>query len=175
MLTQLLDHLGVGRKNAHGAIGLVSDHAMGIDTEVVIDGGQHVAEMNGSVDGGCPELVGRPDHLTDLHAATSENRRVDSCPVIAPGILVDLGRAAELTPDHHGDVAIKPAGVDVLNQCRDSLVKEWKMLAQVREVAAMGIPESIPQRHTAHPGLGQASGNQKLVIPHRRTITQVAR
>src|SRR4051812_18699628 len=95
--------------------------------------------------------------------------------MVTTGLFVDLGRSAELTPDDHGDVAIKTAGVNVFDQRGDSLVKERQVLTQMREITTVGVPETIAQRDAASACLDQPPSDQELIVPHRRAVTQVPR
>ncbi len=126
--------------------GLVADEGVGVDAQVVVDGGQDVLVVDRPAGGRAAQLVGRADHLADLHAAAEEQGRVDPGPVVAAGVLVDLGRAAELAPDDHGDVAVEAAVVDVLDQGRDPLVEQRQVLAEPVEVVAVRVPEADRRR-----------------------------
>ena len=159
----------------NGPVGLVPDEGVGVDAQVVVDGGQDVVVVDRSAGGRAAELVGRADDLADLHAAAGEQGRVDPRPVVAAGVLVDLGRAAELAPDDHRDVPVQTAGVDVLDQGGDPLVEERQMLAELAEVAAVRVPEAVGDRDAPRPGLDQPAGDQELVVPHRGAVAQVSR
>src|SRR3982750_2889596 len=120
-----------------GSASLVRDERVGVDAQVVVGGGQGVLIVYWPAGGRAAQLIGRADDLADVHATAEEERRVDPGPVVAAGGLVDLGGAAELTPDNYGHVAVQPADVDVLDQGGDSLVEEGQIAAEPREVAAV--------------------------------------
>ena len=125
-----------------GRSALSLDEGVGVDAQVVVDGGQDVLVMDRPAGGRAAQLVGRADHLADLHPAAEEQGRVDAGPVVAAGVLVDLGRAAELAPDDHGDVAVEPADVDVLDQRRDPLIEQRQMLAEPGRSCRRACPRS---------------------------------
>ncbi len=84
--------------------------------------------------------------------------------MVAACVLVDLGGAAELAPDHHGDVALESAAVNVVDQRRDTLVEHRQVLAEPVEVAPVRIPESVRDCDATRPGLNQAAGDQELLV-----------
>ena|GEM_PF-5065469 len=95
--------------------------------------------------------------------------------MITASLLVDLGGPAKLAPDDHGNIVIQTPGVDVLDQRRDTLVKQRQVLTKVSKIAAGRIPETVPERDTSHPGFNQPPGDQKLIVLNGRAISQVAR
>ncbi len=119
-----MDRFGGPGEDGDRPVSLVLDEGVGIDAEVVVNGGQDVLIGDRPAGGRAAELVGRADDLANLHAAAEQEGRVDPGPVVAAAVLVDLGRAAEFAPDDHGDVAVEPAEVDVLDQRRDAPVEQ---------------------------------------------------
>ena len=67
--------------------------------------------------------VGRADHLADLHAAAGQQGAVDPGPVVTPGLLVDLRRAAEFAPHEQRRRLVQAAHGQVFDQRRDAGVK----------------------------------------------------
>src|SRR5437016_262235 len=86
-----------------------------IQAQVVIDGGENLAEGDGPVGGIFAQVIGGADGLAAAHAAAGEESAADLRPVIAAGTTVDTRCAAELAPDHHSHIVQHAALVQVFN------------------------------------------------------------
>ena len=94
---------------------------VGVDAQVVVERGEHLAERHRPVDRFAAQAVGRADHLPGPHAAAGQQRAVHLRPVVAARLAVDLRRAAELAPDDHRTSSSRP------RSCRSSTkaVTHW--------------------------------------------------
>ena len=101
--------------------------------------------------GGVGQPVGRADDLAGPHAAAGEQGAGDVRPVVAAGVLVDLGRAAELAPDDDRHVLVEPARVEVVDQGRQGLIELREVRAALAEVVPVEVPAAEGQRHAADP------------------------
>ena len=90
--------------------------------------------------------------------------------MVAAGVFVDLGRAAEFAPDDHRDVFVEPAKMQVFDQGREGHVELGNAGAARPEVLAVRIPAAERDRHHPGTGLDQAAGHQEMVHAARRAI-----
>src|SRR5258708_25728792 len=97
---QFLDRLGVVVYQVLGAAGEVGEGDLGgVDPEVVVEGGEDFAELNGSGVAFAGLAIGGADDLAGLHAAAGKQGAGDTGPVVAGAILVDGARGCGLSPD----------------------------------------------------------------------------
>ena len=87
-----------------------------VDAQVVVERGEDFLEVDRAVLGLGAQAIGRADDLAGAHAAAGQQGAGDVGPVVAAGVLVDLGRAAEFAPDDDRDVLVQAAVVQVLDQ-----------------------------------------------------------
>src|SRR5438105_4406253 len=146
---------------------------MRIDAHVLVDRGQDVAIVDGTNVGVGSRVVGGGDDLASGHAAAGQQDAVHGGPVVAAGVFVDARRAAELAPDDHADVPAQAALVDVVDQGGDAAVEDRQVVAQVAEVAAVGVPETIGDGDAARARFHEAPGREELVIPERGAVSLV--
>src|SRR5262249_16390443 len=90
------------------------------------------------------------------------------------GVLVDLGSAAEFTPDNNRNVLIEATEMEVFNQRRKSHIKLGDASAAGSEILAVGVPAAKRDRHHPRPGFNQAPGHQEMVHAARWTVRLVA-
>src|SRR5262245_9074731 len=102
--TQLADGTRVFGKNRRRAVEDVAHDGVWVDAEVVVDGGEDVAEMDRVLRGVTADAVGGAEHLAGGHAAARHDAVVDRSPMVAASVAIDARRAAELTPHDHADV-----------------------------------------------------------------------
>ena len=79
---------------------------MGIDPQVVVEGGEQLAPGDRPGDRLARDLVGRPDHLPGLHPAAGQQRTVHLRPVVAADLGADLRRPPELAQGQHRAILV---------------------------------------------------------------------
>ena len=57
--------------------------------------------------------------------------------MIAAGIFIDTGCAAELTPDDDGNILVHAPLVQVGDQSGQGAVEQWQVFAELEKVAAL--------------------------------------
>src|SRR5262245_30309706 len=75
-----------------------------VDAQVLVERGEDLLEVDGTLGGFFAEAVGGADDLADAHSAAGEERAAYVRPVVAAGLFVDARSAAELAPNNHGHV-----------------------------------------------------------------------
>ena len=80
--------------------------------------------------------------------------------MIAPGVLVQLGRPAKFTHAHHERVLESAALVHVVDQRGESLIELRQLLVQVFKNLRVMVPPGIVHRHKAHARFHQSSREQ---------------
>src|SRR5262249_39665786 len=108
------------------------------------------------------------------HASASQEGEGDAGPVVAAGVLVDLGSAPELAPDDDGDVLVEAAGVEVLDEGGEGAVELGDALGIGAEVIAVGVPAPEGDGDAGRSGLNEASGHEEVVHAAGGAVVLVA-
>ena len=82
----------------------IVDFRMGCISQQVEDGGNEVTGTDYSVNGESSLLVGLANNASTSDPATGQGNRKGRAPMVASGILVDLGRSSKFPPCHHGHI-----------------------------------------------------------------------
>ena len=135
---------------------------MRIDTEVMVKGGKDFAESNGAFVGFAAKPVGGADGLAGVHAAAGKQGAGDARPVIAAGVGVDFGGAAEFAPNDEGDVFVHAALVKVVDQGGNALVEQGHVFAAAFEVAVVPVPAAEGESDATGAGFHQTAGDKKM-------------
>src|SRR5207248_2838516 len=130
-----------------------------VNAQVVIEGGEDVAELDWSIGGFSAQPIGGADHLAGLHAAAGEQSARDARPMVAAGVFVDGGGSAELAPDDNRNILVEAALVQVIYQRAHALVEQREVLPQRAEIVAVMVPAAESERHAAGASLDQAPGD----------------
>ncbi len=89
---------------------------MEVDAECVADAGVQVGHLDGAVGGFHPVFVGGADDLAAFDAAAGHDAAEDTGVMVASGVFVDVGGAAELG-EHDDERLLEATGcVKVLNE-----------------------------------------------------------
>ena len=136
----------------------------------MVERGEDVLEGDRAVLGVTGRLVGRADHLAGAHAAAGQEGEIHRRPVVAAGVLVDLGRAAELAPDDHRDVLVQAAEMQVFDQRREGHVELGNTRPAGSEVLAVRVPAAEGNRDHPHAGLDQPPGHQEMIHAAGRAV-----
>src|SRR6185436_2343117 len=86
-LEQLFDRLAAG-EDGDGAAGIVEVLLLGVDAEMVVDGGQHVERRFGVVFRERPVAVGSPDDAPPFDFAAGNRRTEHVRIMVAAGVVV---------------------------------------------------------------------------------------
>jgi len=142
---------------------------MGIDPQVVVEGGEQLAPGDRPGDRLARDLVGCPDHLPGPHPAAGQQRAIHLRPVVPADLGADLRCPSELAHNHHGAIVVQPPLVKVLNQGADALVEDREVLRLAQEdgiirpaldvLAAMPVPLAVVERDHARPSLDEPPGH----------------
>lgn len=103
---QPFDRLRRPWQDRHGATRAVRNETMRVNSEIVIDRGQHILIMGWLADGVSAQGVGRSDRLAHPHATTGEQGEVDRSPMVAARVFIDLRGPTKVAPNHNGDIAV---------------------------------------------------------------------
>ena len=79
---------------------------VGIDSHLMIERRQHLAEMNWAFNRFSAQAISRANHLPGAQAAAGHERAADLRPVIAAGVFVDDRRAAKFAGHQHQHPAV---------------------------------------------------------------------
>src|SRR5262249_42794145 len=145
-----------------------------VDAQIVVERGENVLEGDRPILGVSGGLVGRAGDLAGAHTAAGQQGEIDGRPVIAAGILVDLGSAAEFAPDYNRDVFIETTEMQVFNERRKSHIELGDASAAGSEILAVSIPAAKRDRHHPYASFDQPPGHQKMVHAARWTVSLVA-
>src|SRR5687767_6532673 len=88
---------------------------VGVDAEVVIEGGEDFAEFHGTFRGLTAEPVGCADDLAGLHAAAAQYAAGYAGPVVAAAVFIDRRAAAEFAPGDDRHILVHAALVEILD------------------------------------------------------------
>ena len=98
-----------------------------IDTEVMVQGGMDLAEMDGSVGDFRRVAIGRTDHLARSKAPAGDQTVTHFGPVIPSRVRIDSRRTAKFSPGNDRDIFVETSFVQVSNQRMHSLFKQGKV------------------------------------------------
>src|ERR1043166_8146435 len=93
--------------------------------------------------------------------------------MIATGVLVNRGRAAELAPNDNGNVLVQAALMQILDQRAHSLVEQREVLPQRAEIIAVMIPSAERQGHAAGARLDETPGNEHVFHELRPAVVAI--
>src|ERR1044071_2345649 len=142
----------------------VGDGDLGhVDAEVVVEGGEDVAEEDRAIGGFAAPAIGGADDLAGFHAPACQHGAGDPGPVIATGVLVDGRGPAELAPDDDGDVAVQALGLEIVEQGANALVEQWQVGPGVFVIVPVIIPKAEGNGDDAGAGLDEAAGDEELL------------
>ena len=141
---------------------------------MVKEGGVDIAEGDGAGRRLGADSVGSADHLPMPHSTAGEEGAVDLWPVVAADDVADLRRPPELPPHHDRTVVGEPAGVEILDERRQRLVKHGKILRLALEDriarAAVPVPLAVVEGDDANPGLDEPPGDEHALWHPRRAV-----
>ena len=132
----------------------------------MVERGKDLLNVDRSFLGFLAQSIGGADGLAGLHPAAGHQRAGVAWPVVAAGILVDFGSAAELTPGDYRDILVESTLVEVFHQGADPLVEGREVIAPILEIGAVPIPVAEAHRHAADTCLHQPASHQELVHVH---------
>ena len=136
-----------------------------VDAHVVVERGEDLLKLHGSVGYFSADAVGCADDLSGAHSATGEQRERGFWPVVSAVHVVDFWGATKLAPNDHGNVFVHPAFMKVCEQCGDAEVEVWELRARLDEVHAVAtvpIPTAVVEGDDARSGFDEASGEEEV-------------
>ena len=149
---------------------------MGIDAEVVIQGGDDFAKMDRAIDRYAGDAVGPSDDLPHLHAAACKQSTAHLRPMVAARIIVDDRRTPELAPCNHSHILIEAALMQIFDQGAHSLIEVRSMgVSELRKIIAMEIPSPEIQGDDASAGLDESASDEEMFEITRGAIAVVSR
>ena len=151
--------LGAALEVGEGGVG-------GGDAEVVVEGGEDVAEGDGA--------AGGADDLAGAQAAAGQQGGTDARPVVAAHLFADDRRAAKFAPNNHGRVFIHASVAEVVEKRRQGVVENGEVFFFSLENGvvrtAVPVPFAVIQSDHAATGFNQPTGQQKTLRHTRGTV-----
>src|SRR5438445_8360328 len=120
--------------------GPVRERDIRIDTENVIERGQHILRAERTLLGMFALIAGGADCEAGLEAAATQQTEACLSPVVPPRSLIDARRAAKFATDAECNFLVKATRAEVLNQAGDRTVKDRQHAFHGRLNAGMIIP-----------------------------------
>ena len=106
------------------AVGGVVDHGvLDVDAKLVIQRGEDVLVVHRAILRFLAQAVGRTDDLAHAHAAAGQKGTRGLGPVVSASRFVDARRAPEFAPGDDADILVEAAGVQIFDECGDSLIE----------------------------------------------------
>src|SRR6266851_1114037 len=151
--------------NGHRTAKLILDYRFRVEAESAEYRGGDVIRTDRIVLGEGSAGIGSAVDLPAPDAAAGHQNRLARRPVIAAGVLVDLGCPPEVAGPVYERLGEQPSVVEVLEQGGNGLIGLGKATAFERgEVGLVRVPAADPRRevdgHEAHAGFHQPSGQQ---------------
>ena len=141
----------------------------------MIQRGEDFAEVHTSLHDLSAEAIGRADHLACLHPTPGKERAAHLRPVVASGVLVDLGSASKFPPGHHGHILLHAALMQVLDQRAVGLIEEREMGQQLAVIIAVEVPASEVEGDAAGTRFHQSACDQEMFAVPGRAISIILR
>ena len=120
------------------------------------------------------QSIGRSNYLTCSHAPACQQGTADLWPVVAAPVFVDDRCPTEFAPDDDRDILVQSAVVQIVQQCRQTLIQHRKMISCIFKVGpvrpTVPVPSSVGKSHDAGPGFNQSSGCQQVIVHQRACI-----
>ena len=133
-----------------------------VNAKVVIESGKDFAEPDGAFVRFAAESVGGADGLAGFHAAAGKQGAGDARPMVAAGVGVDFGGAAEFSPNNEGNVFVHAAAVEIVDQGGDSLIEQGHVFAAAFEVAVVPVPTAEGEGDATGAGFHQSAGDEEV-------------
>lgn len=153
---------------------IVDSGLIGIDSQLMIESGQHFAEMHRPIDRFSAEAIGSANHLSRAKSTAGEQRAAYLGPVVATGVFVDDRRAAKFTPSDHRDIVAQAPFVQIFDQSAQSLIELRTMrVLELREVVRVKVPAAKVERDASRARFDEPPGHQKMFEITRSTIAVV--
>ena len=142
-----------------GSTGEVFDDLLvRIDAERMVNNRAEISRLDGTLDRVFGLIVGGADHLSVTEAAAGKNDTLGLGPVIAPGLVVDLGSPPEFSSRYHQGVVKKTALREILDQDPQRPVMLRQLAVKRSLDVSMVIPVAGIQGDETNPCLNQAPG-----------------
>ena len=123
---QFRDRLAVVEKVARPAIRVDHLSLFRINATMAVDSSEDLVDMYRALGGFTSHTVGGTDDLSHVQAAANNESTLHGWPVVAPAVLVYLGRAPKFTPNNDRDVIEHGSIAQVLDEIGYTFVQIGK-------------------------------------------------
>ncbi len=172
-LNQLADRLVLIAEELRAAAEIGKRGLDRVDAHAVIERGEHFQVVDRPILHLAADAIARSDNLAGPHAAAGQHGEVDRGPMIAAGIFVDLGRAAEFAPHDHRHVLFHSPLVQVIEQRRNPLIEHRNVLPPGGEILPVPIPTAEGTGDATGAGFDQPPGHEEMLHQLRAAVVPV--
>ena len=131
----------------------------------MIDNRAEISRFDGALDRVFSLVVGRANHLPMPETSAGENDALRLRPVIAAGLVIDLGSPPEFSGGDHQGVIKEASLGEVLDQDAKGPVMPRQLAVEGSLDISMVVPIAGIQGNEANSGLDQPAGRQRLLPP----------
>lgn len=161
-LHQFFDDLAVVDEVLWAAVGVGQGDGVWVDSELVVDRGEDLLDVDWSVLSDFTEAVGGSDELAVLHAAASQEERRGAGPVISAGVSVDPRSSSELSGHHDDRVVESTSDFQVFNQGTQRSIEVRQFGGQRLEIIAVKVPAADGEGDATGSGFDQPTRQDEL-------------
>ena len=160
--------------NLDGAVAGSHELFVGVDAELIVDGGHEVGSTDGVFFGFAAEGIGSAIDEPFFDPASCEHDGEDAGPVIAAAVFVDFRSAAELGGEHDEGVVEHAAIAEVAEKSRNGMVDVGHGFAKAVFDVLVVVPASGGEGDEADPSLHETTC-EKHALAGLMAAVEVAR